>query len=495
MPPRAARALSWLATVGAALVIGGMPFWFAGTGLHAYFTTDDTMNIYGYWTKPWRDLLAANLAYYSPFYRPMGGLFYRSVFAVFGFNPLPFRAACFALILVNLALLYAAARTLAGSREVGLLTALAGSYHAGFEDLYYNTGMVYDLLCFLFYVGALLVYSHARREGRPLGWSNAIGVVTLYICALNSKEMAVTLPVVTLIYEWIYHRPKLGRSELLHWISRELWLVWLLAAMTAPFLLGKLSPASAFAGIPDYQIHISPARYLGTYQHYLDCAVYKRAAWFTPAGTLLLWGAMLIVAARSRRKVLWFSFWFILVSVLPVIFITPRGTIAVLYLPYLGWALYAAALLVSVREALAEGLARLAPRLRATGAKMRRLAPAMTFAAAVVFLFPAHQANTFSPQTQPMIRSTAEQIHRLLPKLPANSRILFLEDPFPADDWTLPAVVRLSYGDRTIAVDRVKRMTGRPDPKEIGSYSVVLTYQGDRLVRVDPARAGGSPAP
>jgi len=478
-----------------ALVIGGIPLWFAGAGLHAYFTSDDTMNLYGYWSEPWRDLLVANLAYYSPLYRPMGGLFYRAVFAVFGFNPLPFRVACFALLLINLALLYATARTLAASRDVGLLAALAGSYHAGFEDLYYNTGMVYDLLCYLFYVGALLGYCHARRAGRRLGWPQAILVVASYVCALNSKEVAVTLPAVILIYEWIYHRPKLSNRGLLGWISRELWLVWLLAAMTVPFLFGKLSSASPFSGIPDYELHISPARYLDAYRHYLDIASYHRSAWFTASGALLLWAAMLLIAARGRRKVLWFSFFFILVSVLPVIFITPRGTISVLYLPYLGWALYAAALLVAMREALGAGLARLAPRLSALGARMQPLTSAVTFAAAAVLLCGAHRANTFPAQTQPVIGSTADQIHRLLPQLPANGRILFLDDPFPADDWTLPTLIRLSYGDRTIHVDRVKRMSPRPDLHEIRSYSVVLTYQRDRLVRIDPAQPGGTAAP
>jgi len=46
-------------------------------------------------------------------------------------------------------------------------------------------------------------------------------------------------------------------------------------------------------------------------------------------------------------------------------------------------------------------------------------------------------------------------------------------------------VIRLSYGDDTIRVDRVKMMEHRPDPSEIRSYNVVFTYQDKRLVRLE----------
>ncbi len=478
MMPQPARLLTGLALLSAVAVICGMPFWFAGAGLHAYFTGDDAMNLYGYWAKPWRDLLIANVAYWSPFYRPLGGLFYRSMFAVFGFNPLPFRVACFAIFLINLALLYATARKLTGSREVGLLTALVGSYHAGFEDFYYNTGMIYDLLCFSFYAGALLLYAHARREGRRLRWPQAVCVVALYVCALNSKEMAVTLPAAVLLYELIYHRPRFTKGDLWRWLVGEARLAWLLAAMTVPFLFAKLSQASAFWGVSDYKLHVSLARYLGTYAHYLNNAFYQRIPWFTPARALLLWGAMLLIAAVSRRKALWFSFFFVLLSVLPVIFITPRGGISILYVPFLGWSLYAATLLVWVRDGAGAALVRLAPRPAVS---------AITFAAAAVGLFLVHRANTFPAFVDPMLRHTAEEIHRLAPELPAKSRVLFLDDPFDKDDWSPLFLVRLGYGDKTIEVARVKRMSRRPDPDEIRSYNLVLTYQNNRLVRAEPA--------
>jgi hypothetical protein len=484
-----------LALVCAALVIAGMPFWFAGAGLEAYFTTDDTMNLYGYWSKPWRDLLIANLTYYSPFYRPLGGLFYRSMFAAFGFHPFPFRVACFAVMLLNLGLLYATARLLAGSREAGLLAALIGCYHAGHEDLYYNTGAIYDLLCFSFYVGALLLYIRTRRDGRRLRWPGIMLLVALYICALNAKEMAVTLPVAILIYEWIYHRPEFTKRNLLRWIVYDARVACLLAALTVPYLYGKLSSASVFSRVADYGLHITLGRYLGAYQQYLDWMFYQRTRWFTLSAALLLWAAMLSIAALSRRKALWFSFLFVLFSVLPVMFIAPRGSIFVLYVPFLGWSLYGAALLILIRNSLGAGLARLAPGLAGMLAGTQPVMSGMTFTIAAASLFLVHQAHSFPVPQDSLIRSTTEQIHTMLPQLPANSRILFLDDPFSTDNWIPLVVIRLSYGDGRIQVDRVKRMKHRPDLSQIRRYNVVLTYQDKRLVRIEPAQLGRGSEP
>jgi hypothetical protein len=370
---------------------------------------------------------------------------------------------------------------LAGSREAGLLTALIGCYHGRFEDLYYNTGTVYDLLCFTFYVAAFLVYVRGRESGRRLRWGEVILVAGLYVCALNSKEMAVTLPLAILTYEWIYHWPESTRPGLLRWITGNARMAWLLAVLTVPYLYGKLSQSSVFSVIPEYKVHLSLERYLGTYGRYLDWMFYQQAPWFTASRVLLLAAAMLLAAMLSRRKALWFGFLFVWLSVLPVIFVTPRGTIFVLYIPFLGWSLYGAALLVWVRDALA--------RLMPAPAVMRLRAP-VTFAVAALVLFAIHRAHTYPTRLESILRSTKEQLHAMAPRLPANSRILFMEDPFATDDWSPVFLIHLSYADATVEVDRAKRMELSPNLSEIRSYDLVLTYREGRLVRVDPAQAG-----
>lgn len=470
-----AGVLRRLAIVCAALIIIGMPCWFAGAGIRAYFTPDDMMNLYGYWSKPWKEVLVANLAWYSPQYRPAGGLFYRALFAVFGPNPLPFRIACFLLVFGNLLLAYFLATSLAASREIGALTALIACYHAGFEDLYYNTGTVYDLLAFSFYVTALLVYVRRRQGGEALGSGRTILIAALYICALNSKEIAVTLPVAILLYECIYFPPRRTMGEVRSWLWRRLAVAWLLTIITVPFLYGKLSAASVFATVGDYRLHVSLKQYLATYGNYLDKMFYADVGRFTPALILLLWGAMLLLAVLSRARVLLFCLLFVLLSVLPVAFIVPRGTIFVLYIPFLGWSLFGAAAVVWLRNRISAGAA----------------AQVATFAliASLLFvahLFVAHRGRRHIPELDTTLASTARQMKAALPALAPKSRLLFLDDPFATDEWTPLFLVRLLYRDAWMVVDRVKTMPNPPTPAEIGSYDVVFSYQDGKLI-VRPA--------
>src|SRR5580693_2230542 len=74
-------------------------------GLASWFDNDDLMNLHYYWSKPWSALLKANLEFWSSYYRPAGGLFYRSIYAIWGFHPLPFHAVALVLLSVNFALL------------------------------------------------------------------------------------------------------------------------------------------------------------------------------------------------------------------------------------------------------------------------------------------------------------------------------------------------------------------------------------------------------
>src|SRR5205085_568762 len=137
------------------------------------------------------------------------------------------------ILLANIFLTYAVARRLSDSREVGALAALLGCYHSSFAPLYFDTGYIYDVLCYFFYFAALLIYLRTRQSGREFwGWPLAATAV-LYICALNSKEMAVTLPLVIVIYELLYRKaPRRAARGVL-----------LMAAITLVFIVGRTTGA------------------------------------------------------------------------------------------------------------------------------------------------------------------------------------------------------------------------------------------------------------
>ena len=63
-----------------------------------------------------------------------------------------------------------------------------------------------------------------------------------------------------------------------------------------------------------------------------------------------------------------------------------------------------------------------------------------------------------------MIRSVVEQLHRLHPRFLAGTRLLFLDDPIEPDWEDMTFIVRLSYLDDTLVIDRAKKI----DPKDKG---------------------------
>src|SRR5580700_9051105 len=73
-------------------------------GLTSWFDEDDLMNLTTYWLSSWPALLKANLVFWSSFYRPAGGLFYRTLYGLWGFHPLPFHIAVLVLLSIDFAL-------------------------------------------------------------------------------------------------------------------------------------------------------------------------------------------------------------------------------------------------------------------------------------------------------------------------------------------------------------------------------------------------------
>jgi hypothetical protein len=148
-----------------------------------------------------------------------------------------------------------------------------------------------------------------------------------------------------------------------------------------------------------------------------------------------------------------------------------------LYIPFPGWSLFAATLILALRDSLAGFI-------QARGGS-RRWGPAPTFAFLAVCLFAVHSAHTYPPPRESALRSTVDQTHALVPRLPANSRMLFLDDPFPSDAWDLLTCLRLSYGDNTLQVDRAKTMPRPPSADEIKRYDVVLAWRDGHFLRVN----------
>jgi len=55
-----------------------------------------------------------------------------------------------------------------------------------------------------------------------------------------------------------------------------------------------------------------------------------------------------------------------------------------------------------------------------------------------------------------MVRNVIQPLTARYPTMPRGASVLFLDDPYPKDEWMLNFIFRLVYRDNQIRVDRVK---------------------------------------
>ena len=466
--PKSNDAGAWLGAAGV-LVVAVYFFRLTRAGFKGGFTPDDCMNLYRSWIFPVGALVKANLLFFLPsdFIRPMGEAWYRMVFAFAGWDARPFHVANIAILTVNIALTYAAARLLTGNRLAGLLAALFVAYQRRWALLYFDTGYIFDTLVFTFSILTLLGYVAIRERGRyPRAWEGA-GLVCLYICALNSKELAVSLPPILLVYELLYRRE-------CEW-TRRFAFIGVLTILTIVFIAGRTSALTQNAAYaPEY----SWARFAASNGELLN-ALFNKAMWSTGSLLLLFWAATLALAAAFRSRTLGFAWCFGVIAMLPIAFVPPRAG-PQFYWPLFGWALYAGFAMAAAAMWI---FRRFAPDANEWAA---RVGAAAFFLALLIPLYSHYKAIGMSEATTvtleaPVTMATAAQMHALFPTLPHDSKILFLDDPIQADWENMIFIVQLSYHDPSLVIKRVKQMKTPPTADEIAKYDEVVGYRDGKL--------------
>lgn len=493
MRPSSRTIFSVLATASIAAF-----FWrFTAPSLDQYFSPDDCMNLYRSWANPLSALAKANLLFFlnSVFFRPFVSVWYRCIYYFAGFNPVPFHVSILMVLAANIWLTYAVCRRLTGSREIGAVAALLVSYHPKFIRLYFDTGYAYDVICYFFYFAALLLYLRVRQQSRPFRVWEWVAFFSLYICALNSKELAVTLPVFMGIYELLYSSiPLRPVREVLRWLGREGKPLVAAVLVTLVFVLGRgLDKRYSLLAIGPYQPVFTWARFMETSRTFLNNLLIARHPEVSDGLLLALWLAMLAIAWITRSRPLRFAWLFVMLSPIPVAFIFPRGP-AQYYIPLFGWVLYTATVLVRGTAYLWRWLpgprTRIVPALRAP----------VLFVIIVLLLLHYYRrpsVNELAWQTlEPDLdQSIVQQLHLLRPQLQHGSQVIFLDDPFPPDDgYRMIYLARLSYHDPSLLVSRTKTMPRPPGSQEIASYDYVFDYRFGRFfTSVQPRPQGLEP--
>jgi tetratricopeptide (TPR) repeat protein len=227
-------------------------------------------------------------------------------------------------------------------------------------------------LCTLFYLAALLLYIYGRETERPARpWAWWAGGLACWLLALGSKQIAATLPLVVLLYEWYFFQDLSTR-----WVKKNAkygLLALGLFALAASVYLGD-QPWQRFAAVYDQRYFTLSERLLTQLRvvvFYLSLLVYPHPgrlnlthhfstsqSLLDPMSTLLsLIGlcallGLAIGLARRQRLVSFCLLWFFLnlvieSSVIPLEMVFEHR----LYLPMVGVALLAARLMYALAAA------------------------------------------------------------------------------------------------------------------------------------------------
>lgn len=313
---------------------------FALPSLAGGFNEDEMTNMYVYWFSGAFKSLWANICFWTASGRPGGALYYLPLHHFFSLNPQPYRIVQVSILTVSIPIVYYLARLLASSRSVAFLAVLALCYHAQLANLVFIGSFIYDVLCGFFYFAALTYYIHIREKGLPLRPMQWVGFLALYACALNFKEMAVTLPVIVLVYELLkyYHEPE--RQKFFRWIVHDASPALAAGAITAIYCYNKIyGPRSwVVAGLEAYTPHYSWHRFIKSNEGFISELFYYLVPKSTGGVVLAAWGLVFAYAFLRRDRMLQLMAFWVVITPLPLAFIpTRRG--ACLYLLLFGWAM------------------------------------------------------------------------------------------------------------------------------------------------------------
>ena len=451
--------------------------YFAKSGLRGHFALDDLANMSYYFHRGTWSVILALIEFPSTYLRPMGAVFYLPIFHFAGFNPLPYRIAGLLIIAINVVLYYSFAKLLTGSKKIAWLAALLVSYHPYVSDVLYSNAVIYDVLCFGFYFAALGWYLRARSRDRLLSWLETAIFLLLYICALNSKEMAVTMPVTVLLYELFYHPPASIRPRLLGtWLTTEGRIMVIAGLVTAAFVAGKTMGADPLIAISGYRPEFTLHRFTHSIADNIGSMFYLPDRIGNATNVSIGVAVLLAFAWNRKSRFIAFCVVFAILSELPIAFLDRAW--ACLYIPLGAWSLLVAAAVWGLVDLVSRYLA---PNpARATAATGIVLALVFSYAA-----LEQREKTWIQPallKQQDMTWSAIHEFAKLKAKPRRGAWIAFINDPFA--DWDMEFLAELTYRDPTLQQTLLRKTP--LTPQQLADVDYIFDYRDGKFIQVKP---------
>lgn len=264
----------------------------------------------------------------SLYYRPLTTISYQLNYALSGPQPFGFRLTNLALhTLASLLVLVLALRLTKSAFAAGLAGLAFAIMPCHAESVAWISGRT-DLLAAVFALGSILAFHENCSRPHPTGFSWGLGTAcsVLMLCAMLSKESALILPALMMVYLWVFGESS-RRGEIVKW------LVVLAPAVVLYFVLRVLVMGTATSGIkPDYLLKERLMRMGYVYYTYLRLMLIPQETrffyghvssgmGFSVVHALLfavpVGAAALAVWFRKRSRTVAFCLGWVLVSLIP----------------------------------------------------------------------------------------------------------------------------------------------------------------------------------
>lgn len=227
-----------------------------------------------------------------------------------------------------------------------------------------------------------------------------------------------------------------------------------------------------------YAPHFTFEQFFKNHGSFLDDLFYRMDILFQPVHVLALWTLLVLTALLLRSKVLLFAIGIIIITPLPVVFIPTRGFF-VMYLPYAGWALFAAVLVTRLRNWLWE-------RVLKRGSMVPELVHPAKVVTMLVVLLALVRIHRMDPTPSPdiaheasreRIAGTISELERLRPCPAGDKGIAFADPPWEEGEHGLTMIARLVCRDPALRVDRLNESALPADGTQ---YAFIITYDASR---------------
>jgi hypothetical protein len=332
--PRSVHMSLFLIAIVVLLIASLHPYRFS------YFYFDDFNCLFWAQQETVSSIIWQNLNPFSLSFRPFYMLTYWIMWKIFGLSALPFHIFAWMVHGLNVLLFYFLLRQITQSEFASALGTLSFAYQAIFLEVFYNFACVGEALCCFFFLLTLWI-----RFRAPTPMDRIYTCCILFILAFKSKEMAITLPVVWLMFELLIRRDGTDEPTKAHASRATRWpstlRAFLIPGAVAVLLLlpklpdmgGLVGPSQAYSSAHPYYADFHLRSLIDSYAWYFNALLKVK---LRPQVWLVLWAflSLFLAVIRSRWGLFFLSFVFI--AFIPVILFVNHRFAYYWYIPSFG---------------------------------------------------------------------------------------------------------------------------------------------------------------